>query len=82
MYGHIWIRRLYIGELGCFQVAKEGGEKWKSLTDEEKKVYQDKAAELKAQYQKALEADNAEAGDVDNAEAGDADNAEAGEVKA
>nr|TKW08020.1 hypothetical protein SEVIR_6G001300v2 [Setaria viridis] len=29
-------------------VAKEGGERWKSMTDEEKKPYQDKAAELKA----------------------------------
>ncbi|XP_016471798.1 high mobility group B protein 7-like [Nicotiana tabacum] len=35
-------------------VAKEGGEKWKSMTDEEKKPYQDKAAELKAAYEKAL----------------------------
>ncbi|EES14345.1 hypothetical protein BDA96_07G000500 [Sorghum bicolor] len=30
-------------------VAKEGGEKWKSMTDEEKKPYVEKAAELKAQ---------------------------------
>ena len=30
------------------------------MTDEEKKPYQDKAAELKAEYEKALEADNAE----------------------
>ncbi|GJN39949.1 hypothetical protein PR202_gb29103 [Eleusine coracana subsp. coracana] len=29
-------------------VAKEGGEKWRSMTDEEKKPYTDKAAELKA----------------------------------
>ncbi|PWA86980.1 high mobility group box domain-containing protein [Artemisia annua] len=36
-------------------VAKEGGEKWKSMTDEEKKCYTDKAAELKEEYQKALE---------------------------
>ncbi|KAK9117810.1 hypothetical protein Scep_015903 [Stephania cephalantha] len=45
-------------------VAKEGGEKWKSMTDEEKKPYADKAAELKTEYEKALEqhkADNAEA---------------------
>ncbi|EXB96361.1 High mobility group B protein 7 [Morus notabilis] len=42
------------------KVAKEGGEKWNSLSDEEKKVYQDKAAELKVEYQKALEADSAE----------------------
>ncbi|KAK9155012.1 hypothetical protein Sjap_002492 [Stephania japonica] len=44
-------------------VAKEGGEKWKFMTDEEKKPYADKAAELKVEYEKALEqhkADNAE----------------------
>ncbi|KAG2580868.1 hypothetical protein PVAP13_6KG263400 [Panicum virgatum] len=29
-------------------VAKEGGEKWNSMTDQEKKPYMDKAAELKA----------------------------------
>ncbi|KAI3713943.1 hypothetical protein L1987_72531 [Smallanthus sonchifolius] len=36
-------------------VAKEGGEKWKSMTDEEKKPYIERAAELKEKYQKALE---------------------------
>ncbi|CAA3021766.1 high mobility group B protein 7 [Olea europaea var. sylvestris] len=36
------------------EVAKEGGEKWKSMTTEEKKLYQDRAAELKAEYVKAL----------------------------
>ncbi|KAM0942248.1 putative chromatin remodeling & transcriptional activation HMG family [Dioscorea sansibarensis] len=41
-------------------VAKEGGERWKSMTDEEKKVYVDKAAELKAEHGKALEEANAE----------------------
>lgn len=45
---------------GGKEVAKEGGEKWKSMTDEEKKPYQDKAAELKAEYEKALESNNAE----------------------
>uniref|UniRef100_A0A9I9EIL3 HMG box domain-containing protein n=1 Tax=Cucumis melo TaxID=3656 RepID=A0A9I9EIL3_CUCME len=45
---------------GVKEVAKEGGEKWKSMTDEEKKPYQDKAAELKAEYEKALEGRNAE----------------------
>ncbi|KAK7841509.1 high mobility group b protein 7 [Quercus suber] len=34
---------------GGKEVAKEGGEKWKSMTDEEKKPYMDKAAELKAE---------------------------------
>ncbi|XP_031495967.1 high mobility group B protein 7-like [Nymphaea colorata] len=37
------------------KVAKEGGEKWKSMTTEEKKQYIDKAAELKAEYEKAME---------------------------
>ncbi|KAH7669209.1 high mobility group protein B3 protein [Dioscorea alata] len=46
---------------GVAAVAKEGGERWKSMTDEEKKVYVDKAAELKAEYGKALEEANAEA---------------------
>lgn len=46
---------------GGKEVAKEGGEKWKSMTDEEKKPYMDKAAELKAEYDKAkLEANNVE----------------------
>ncbi|KAK9155593.1 hypothetical protein Sjap_003073 [Stephania japonica] len=36
-------------------VAKEGSEKWKSMTDEEKKPYANKAAELKTQYEKALD---------------------------
>ncbi|KAF3457874.1 hypothetical protein FNV43_RR02534 [Rhamnella rubrinervis] len=44
-------------------VAKEAGAKWKSMTDEEKKPYTDKAAELKAEYDKALESDNAEDGE-------------------
>ncbi|KAJ4884562.1 high mobility group B protein 7-like [Raphanus sativus] len=41
-------------------VAKQGGEKWKSLTEEEKKVYLDKAAELKAEYNKSLESSDAD----------------------
>lgn len=49
-------------------VAKEGGEKWKSMTDEEKKPYQEKAAELKAAYEKALKSNNT---DADNANDGD-----------
>ncbi|KAL9811238.1 putative chromatin remodeling & transcriptional activation HMG family [Arabidopsis thaliana] len=40
--------------------AKIGGEKWKSLTEEEKKVYLDKAAELKAEYNKSLESNDAD----------------------
>ncbi|KAJ1694494.1 hypothetical protein LUZ63_011192 [Rhynchospora breviuscula] len=42
-------------------VSKEGGEKWKSMTEEEKKPYIEKAAVLKAEYEKAVEEDkNAE----------------------
>ncbi|KAJ7942604.1 High mobility group B protein like [Quillaja saponaria] len=41
-------------------VAKQGGEKWRSMTDEEKKPYLDKVADLKAEYEKALESYNAE----------------------
>ncbi|PPS14818.1 hypothetical protein GOBAR_AA05764 [Gossypium barbadense] len=40
---------------GVTGVAKEGGEKWKSMSEEEKKCYVDKAAELKAEYEKAME---------------------------
>ncbi|XVE49689.1 hypothetical protein DITRI_Ditri01bG0101400 [Diplodiscus trichospermus] len=47
---------------GVTGVAKEGGEKWKSMSEEEKKPYVDKAAELKAEYEKALE----EAKNADN----------------
>ncbi|XP_022762442.1 high mobility group B protein 7-like [Durio zibethinus] len=47
---------------GVTGVAKEGGEKWKSMSEEEKKPYIDKAAELKAEYEKALE----EANNADN----------------
>ncbi|CAI0444154.1 unnamed protein product [Linum tenue] len=34
------------------KVAKEAGEKWKSMTDEEKKPYLEKAAQLKADHGK------------------------------
>ncbi|KAG2316746.1 hypothetical protein Bca4012_067588 [Brassica carinata] len=70
-------------------VAKQGGEKWKSLTEEEKKVYLDKAAELKAEYNKSLESNEAdeeeedeekESDDVDDAEEKQADEAEENEV--
>ncbi|KAG2662842.1 hypothetical protein I3760_16G001200 [Carya illinoinensis] len=46
-------------------VAKEGGEKWRTLTEEEKKVYQDKASDLKTEYEQALENHNAEDEDGD-----------------
>ncbi|WOL13355.1 high mobility group B protein 7-like [Canna indica] len=41
-------------------VAKEGGEKWKSMSEEEKKPYVERAAELKAEHEKAVEKDNQE----------------------
>ncbi|CAK7339816.1 unnamed protein product [Dovyalis caffra] len=47
------------------KIAKEGGERWKSLTNEEKKQYVDKAAELKAEYGKALESNDAKNEDND-----------------
>nr|CAB3481780.1 unnamed protein product [Digitaria exilis] len=45
---------------GVTVVGKEAGERWKSMTDEEKKPYVDKAAELKA------EAENAEGSGENN----------------
>ncbi|KAF8097147.1 hypothetical protein N665_0294s0049 [Sinapis alba] len=55
-------------------VAKQGGEKWKSLDEEEKKVYLDKAAELKAEYNKSLESSNdADEEEVDEKETDDVD---------
>ncbi|KAH9289744.1 hypothetical protein KI387_033861, partial [Taxus chinensis] len=39
---------------GGAQVAKEGGDKWKTMSDEEKKQYVEKSAELKAEYDKAM----------------------------
>ncbi|URE15527.1 HMG (high mobility group) box [Musa troglodytarum] len=36
-------------------VSKEGGEKWKTMSDEEKKPYIERAAELKEEYAKAVE---------------------------
>ncbi|MFS8032483.1 putative chromatin remodeling & transcriptional activation HMG family [Helianthus anomalus] len=49
-------------------VAKEGGEKWKSMTEEEKKSYVERAAELKEKYQKALENPNVADNEDDKAE--------------
>ncbi|KAI0500530.1 hypothetical protein KFK09_018744 [Dendrobium nobile] len=50
-------------------VAKEGGVKWKSMTDEEKNPYLDKAADLKAEYDKAEN-------DVENEEVKEEDDTE------
>ncbi|KAJ1436365.1 High mobility group box domain [Sesbania bispinosa] len=41
------------------RVGKEAGEKWKAMTEEEKKPYLDKVAELKAEYEKAMATYNA-----------------------
>ncbi|KAJ4898879.1 high mobility group B protein 7-like [Raphanus sativus] len=54
-------------------VAKQGGEKWKSLTEEEKKVYLDKAAELKAEYNKSLESSDADEEEEDEEKQSDDD---------
>nr|KYP75464.1 Non-histone chromosomal protein 6 [Cajanus cajan] len=48
-------------------VGKEAGEKWKSMTDEEKKPYLDKVAELKAEYEKAMESYRAGENEEDQA---------------
>ncbi|CAN6481799.1 unnamed protein product [Victoria cruziana] len=58
------------------KVAKEGGDKWKSMTAEEKKPYVDKAAELKAEYEKAMEKYSAEKSTVKEDEAVDSANEE------
>ncbi|CAL5210229.1 unnamed protein product [Lathyrus oleraceus] len=64
------------------RVAKEGGEKWKSLTDEEKKPYLDRVAELKAEYEKAMEVYNAgEKEDQEGSEKSDKEAPAAGEVE-
>ncbi|XP_020079783.1 high mobility group B protein 7-like, partial [Ananas comosus] len=56
------------GSKGGALVAKEGGAKWKSMTEEEKKPYVDKAEELRAEYDKAVKEDNAENEDADENE--------------
>ncbi|KAJ0238114.1 High mobility group B protein 7 [Hirschfeldia incana] len=64
-------------DAGVKDVAKQGGEKWKSLDEEEKKVYLDKAAELKAEYNKSLESSNdADEEEVDEEKEADDDDAE------
>ncbi|CAH8365133.1 unnamed protein product [Eruca vesicaria subsp. sativa] len=49
-------------------VPKFGGEKWKSFTEEEKKVYRDKAAELLEKYNKSLECSDADDDDEEEDE--------------
>ncbi|KAI3698602.1 hypothetical protein L2E82_42265 [Cichorium intybus] len=62
-------------------VAKEGGEKWKSMTDEEKKPFTTRAAELKEEYQKALETSNDAEKENDKAEEESNDDEEASPEK-
>ncbi|XP_010454621.1 PREDICTED: high mobility group B protein 7-like [Camelina sativa] len=57
-------------------VAKRGGEKWKSLSEEEKKVYTDKAAELKAEYNKKMENNDADEEEEDQEKQSDDDEEE------
>ncbi|KAK9691469.1 hypothetical protein RND81_09G198700 [Saponaria officinalis] len=54
---------------GVKELAKEAGLKWKAMTDEEKKQYVDKAAELKAEHEKAMEEYNAHKNEEDAADA-------------
>ncbi|KAG4984688.1 hypothetical protein AAZX31_10G273600 [Glycine max] len=61
------------------RVGKEAGEKWRSMTDEEKKPYLDKVAELKAEYEKAME--SYEAGQDEEDQAGSDKEAAAKEVE-
>ncbi|KAJ4866603.1 High mobility group B protein 7 [Raphanus sativus] len=70
-------------DAGVKDVAKQGGEKWKSLDEEEKKVYLDKAAELKAEYNKSLESSkDADEEEVDEEkEADDADEKQSDEAE-
>ncbi|KAK7317474.1 hypothetical protein RJT34_01740 [Clitoria ternatea] len=45
------------------RVGKKASEKWRSMTDEKKKPYLDKVAELKVEYEKAIESYKAVAED-------------------
>ncbi|CAH8365184.1 unnamed protein product [Eruca vesicaria subsp. sativa] len=62
-------------------VAKLGGEKWKSFTNEEKKVYRDKAAELMEKYNKSLlDGDDDDEEEDEEEETDDAEEKQADEV--
>ncbi|CAH8271985.1 unnamed protein product [Arabidopsis lyrata] len=50
---------LLLPSLSSCTLAKHGVEKWKSLTEKKKKFYLVKAAQLKAEYNKALENNDA-----------------------
>ncbi|KAL9229978.1 hypothetical protein vseg_005382 [Gypsophila vaccaria] len=54
---------------GIKELAKDAGAKWKAMTDEERKPYVDKAAELKAGHEKAMEEYNAHKEEEDAADA-------------
>ncbi|KAL6543925.1 hypothetical protein OROGR_010422 [Orobanche gracilis] len=74
-------KEAYPDRKGGAMVAKEGGEKWKSMTDEEKKVYIDRAAERKAEYEKALEECNEAEKDDDEEEQDEANDSSEKEVE-
>ena len=46
-------------ELKVTEISKKASERWKELPEDEKKVYNDKVAEAKKQYEKDMEAYNA-----------------------
>lgn len=58
------------------RVGKEAGEKWRSLTEEEKKPYLDKVVELKAEYEKAMELYNAATAESEDQEGSDKEDKE------
>ncbi|CAL9231295.1 unnamed protein product [Arabidopsis halleri] len=69
-------REEHLGSL-VKDVAKIGAEKWKSMTEEEKKVYLTKAAQLKADVKEEED----EYYDTEDEQADDSDDAEDKEVK-
>ncbi|CAN1325378.1 High mobility group B protein 7 [Linum perenne] len=58
------------------KVAKDAGEKWKSMSEEEKKPYIEKAAQLKADFAKGSGSSNADDENREADNSGDDDNTE------
>ncbi|CAN0888205.1 High mobility group B protein 7 [Linum grandiflorum] len=60
------------------QVVKDAGAKWSSMTEEEKKPYNEKAAQLKADFAKGMDAETKEtnSGDDENADESNKDEAD------